>query len=314
MMLRRTALAFALVLAPAVASAQVSDADRATARALAQQGQDALDKKDFATALDRFGRASAIVRAPTLALGQARAQVGLGRLVAAQETYQRVLRDGVPPRSPPPFVKAVADAQRELEALEPRIPSVVINVNGAPSPRVTLDGVLVPAAAIGVNRLVDPGTHVVRAEADGFAPSEAPVTVNERGVESVTLSLAPAAGAGGAGGRPAPQGGSTLKTLGFVGLGVGGAALVMGVATGVVAVGKHGTLAKLCPTGHCTNQQSTIDSYHLMTNLSTAGFVVGGVLAAAGVVLVITAPRPEAGQAWLAPVVAPGYAGVQGSF
>jgi hypothetical protein len=111
---RRTVLALALVLIPATASAQVSDADKATARALAQEGQDALDRKDFTTAADRFTRAGEVVHAPTLALGLARAQVGLGKWIAAEETYRRVVRDGVPAGAPPVFAKAVADARREL--------------------------------------------------------------------------------------------------------------------------------------------------------------------------------------------------------
>src|SRR4051812_40044060 len=43
-----------------------SAADRATARTLAQQGFEALRDKDYATAVDRYTRALAIVHAPTL--------------------------------------------------------------------------------------------------------------------------------------------------------------------------------------------------------------------------------------------------------
>jgi hypothetical protein len=78
MLVRCTALAFALLLIPTVAAAQTSDADRVTARGFAQEGQDALDRKDFTTAADRFGRAGELLHAPTLTLGLARAQVGLG--------------------------------------------------------------------------------------------------------------------------------------------------------------------------------------------------------------------------------------------
>src|SRR5262245_12687203 len=128
MILRRSALALALLLIPTVASAQVSDANKAAARALAQQGQDALDEKDFTTAADRFTRAGELLHAPTLALGLARAQVGLGKWVAAQETYLRLLREGVPAHAPPAFVKAMADARKEVDALAPRIPSLTVQL------------------------------------------------------------------------------------------------------------------------------------------------------------------------------------------
>src|SRR5690242_12546885 len=69
-----------------------SDADKATARELGKEGQAALDKKDFKTAEDRFKRAEALFHAPTLALGLARAYTANGKYVAAQETYNRIIR------------------------------------------------------------------------------------------------------------------------------------------------------------------------------------------------------------------------------
>src|SRR4051812_12304383 len=68
-------LASTLLAGPALA--EPSDADRATALTLAQEGREALAKNDFATARDRFARADALVHAPTLLLGLARSQVGL---------------------------------------------------------------------------------------------------------------------------------------------------------------------------------------------------------------------------------------------
>jgi hypothetical protein len=351
--------ALALVLAPADASAQLSDADKASARALAQQGQDALDKRDFATAADRFARAGELVHAPTLVLGLARAQVGLGKWIAAEETYYRLVHEPVPSGAPPAFTKALADARKELAALEARIPSVTIVVKGAPSARVTLDGTPVPGAVLGVPRPVDPGKHAVRAEADGFAPAQAAFTAAEHKNESVTLTLehgpaaapeapppppavaaqkpagappgaaapppiGPAAPAATvdetAGARPpSPQissGGSLRRTLGFVGLGVGGAGLVLGAVTGGLAIPKHNALDATCPDGLCTRSQAdAVGSYHLFTTLSTAGFIAGGVLAATGLVLVLTAPRHAApASAGVAPVIGAGFAGAQGWF
>src|SRR5262245_11425351 len=77
--------------------ARAEDAgSRATARSLAQEGKDAFDRKDYATAEERFTRAGALVHAPTLLVFLARAEVGLGKLVAAAENYRRVLREEVP--------------------------------------------------------------------------------------------------------------------------------------------------------------------------------------------------------------------------
>ena len=325
---RSTVLLFVtLVLSSSPAGAQVSDADRATARTLAQQGQDALEAKDWATAVERFGRADALVHAPTLMLGLARAEVGHGRWVAALEHYSRILREGVGTNAPPAWSKALQDAQKELAALEPRVPTVVIEVKGpASSPgaplaaRVTIDGVLVPTAALGVNRPVDPGLRTLRAEADGFAPVELKLTMAEGKVERVSLQLEIAQAKPVLDGQATPEApssaaGSPLRTAGFVGLGVGGAALIMGAVTGGLALSKHGDLASLCRNGHCTGQQSAIDSYNLMGGLSTGGFIAGGVLAGAGAVLVALAPRGRAsGEARLVPLVGPGFAGARGRF
>lgn len=323
-------LALALVQSPA--AADVSDVDRATARTLTLEGYEALDRKDYATAADRFARADALYHVPTVALGLAHAQVGLGKLVGALATYSRIVREGVPPNAPPAFVKAVEDSRREIEALMQRIPSVIIVVRGASEPKVMLDGVEVPAAALGVKRPVDPGTHVVHVTAAGALPGDANVTILEGKVETVTIELKPApvsqvpvvpaapaqpppAAPPAAPPAEAPSGGSTQKTLGFVAIGLGGAGLGLGAITGGLALSKHSSLIDQCPSGHCkpsqqASLQSDVDSYHTLGALSTAGFIAGGALLGAGVILVLTAPKPK----YVAPVLGLGYAGVEGRF
>jgi hypothetical protein len=307
MIVRRAVLALALALIPAAASAQPSDADKNAARALAEEGQEALDKRDFSTAADRFARAGA--------------QVGQGKWIAAQETYNRLLREGAPAGAPPVFAKALADARRELDALDPRIPGMIITVRGAASPRVTLDGAAVPGAWLGMTHPVDPGRHVVRAEAEGYAPAEATVTAVEHKTETVPFTLVLRAAASPPVAPPLETpppaaGGSTRKTLGFTALGVGGAGLLVGAIVGGVEIGKHSQLANACPGGVCPpSQYGALDSYHGLSNVPVVGLVVGGVLAAAGVVLVVTAPKAVApSEVSVAPVIGPGFAGVQGRF
>src|SRR5688572_30046531 len=87
-----------------------SEADRGQARQLAIEGNEALEKKDYVTAADKFGRADALFHAPTLLLGFARANAGLGKLVVAVEAYRRVVREGAPPDQPT-FVQAVEEAK-----------------------------------------------------------------------------------------------------------------------------------------------------------------------------------------------------------
>ncbi|WP_437738028.1 hypothetical protein [Sorangium sp. So ce1335] len=314
----------ALTCAPA-ALAQVSDADRATARSLAVEGQEALEQKDFTAALDRFSRADAIIHAPTLLLGVARAQVGLGRLIAAHESYSRILREGAPEGSPEPFFEAIAAAQRELDALAPRIPQVLLTVRGPDAVDVTIDGEPVPRAALGVRRPVDPGEHTVRATAAGFAAAEVKLTLAEGARETVTLELAPLAPPPGASpppitrapdAGPVASGGGARTALGIAALGLGGVGLAAGAVGGVLAIGKHGDLSERCPGNRCDpSLQGEIDSYHAMGTLSTIGFVVGAVGVGAGAVLLLTAPRSQRRTGiWITPVIGLGSAGAKGSF
>jgi hypothetical protein len=343
-------LLFATAVAPSVARADVSDGDKATARQLTIDGYEALKKNDYAGAADRFKRADSLYHAPTITLGLARAQAGLGKLVSAQELYSRVVHEPLPSNASTAVTKAVEDARHELEALSPRVPSVIINVKGTDAPKVTLDGIDVPSAALGVKRPVDPGKHVIKATAAGFAPGEATVSLLEGKTESITIELKPGQGTSAppvvvalpvgtpppakpaestpALGDTSPAGpapdhveakGSTQKTLGFVILGVGAAGLLVGGVTGGLALGKHGDIMKSCPEGHCPPDQKAsiqpaIDSYNSMRTISTIGFIAGGALAATGVVLMLTAPKAKTTQAAITPIVGFGFVGANGTF
>ena len=83
------------------------------------------------------------------------------------------------------------------------------------------------------------------------------------------------------------------KTLAFVAFGVGGAGLVVGGITGLLALGKSGDLKDKCGADKnaCpADSQSDIDSYKSMGTISTIGFIVAGVGGATGLVLLLTAP------------------------
>lgn len=297
--LRFGALLLLMLLSVTVpAAAESSAEDKATARELAAEGQAALDAKDFAKAADLFQRAESLFHAPSLLLGVARANTGLGRYVRAREAYNKIIREGLPPDAPEAFVTAKRDAQSEIGAVEAKIGWVTIRVEGTDKAVVTVDDEPVPAAALGVKRAVDPGEHVVKASAEGFTPAEQRVSVQsaQEPVE-VVLTLEPGEGGGEGSGAAGAEGGSgsLLQTIGFVGIGVGAAGLVVGAITGGLAMGKHGSLEDACPEGQCpSSEQGTLDSYHTLGTVSTVGFIAGGVLAAAGLVLVLVAPSDEA--------------------
>jgi len=314
-----TALVVCLGASTGVSSAWAqSAADKATARALAEEAQDALEAKDYKKALDRYARANALYPAPTLALGFTRAQVGMGQLVAASENYNRIIRDGTSGGAPAAFKKAVTDAKKELRALEKRIPKAVIVVKGPEANttiEVKLDGEAFPVAALGVKRPVDPGSHELTASAPGFANGKKAFTVAEGKTVNVELVLSESS-AGGAvvapvdGGADSPaqpeqppdqpddDGGNTWMTpVGFVALGLGGAGLALGAVTGGLAISERGELTENCDGNDCSSERDSLDNFRLMGTLSTVGFIAGGVLAATGVTLLILAPSSDGGGA-----------------
>jgi hypothetical protein len=324
-----------------------SDGDRATARSLGTDGQQALESKDYKTAEDRFRRADSLVHAPTLMLGLARALAGQGKYVEAQETYNRIVREGLPPTASGTFKRALADATKEVDTVSPKIGGATISVHGpsgadVPSAKVVLDGSPVSNASLDVRRSIDPGPHVLQVSADGFKPAELRFVVAEGGSadEPVTLEAEPSASSP-LGAPPATQlpatapgsetpvsssGGGARAVLPWVAFGIGAAGLGVGAVTGFIAMGKHSDLLNgghCFPDGTCDKAaQSDIDSYHTVGAISTVGFVVGGIGVVGGVVLLLTRPKaehvapaapPQAGL-HVVPVVGLGSIGATGRF
>jgi hypothetical protein len=108
---------------------------------------------------------------------------------------------------------------------------------------------------------------------------------------------------------------STRKTLAWVGIGVGAAGLVVGGIAAGLASGKKSSIDgdPNCQGNHCAPSESDlVNSYDQLRTVSSIGFIAGGVLAATGVTLLLTAPRQSQVGAglWLGI----GSAGIAGKF
>jgi hypothetical protein len=331
--MRRSLLVLALSVASGLCASSAlgqTDDEKNTARDFGKQGQDALDHGDAKTAEDRFHRAVQIfdnakaMVPPTLLLGYARGAAKNNHFIAAEETYNRIIRAGLPPGAPTPFVKALEDAKREIDSVSPHIAHATISVGGCENPSVTLDGAALPSVVLGAKKPVDPGTHEVKATAPGCKAAAASFTVGDGAETTSSLTLeknpdvqitttppptttpttttsAPTTNVAvtTTPGADTSSGGSGLRTAGFVTLSVGGAALILGAITGGIAIGQHSTLANECPGGNCpatsgTNDNGSLDSYHTTGAISTVGFIAGGVIAVVGLVMVLVAPSKGA--------------------
>ena len=147
-----------------------NETDKTAARDLAKAGKRDFDAGHLEDAEQKFRRAYAIARVPTLAVWTARVLVKRGRLVEASDYYRQA--DRLEPNDlwiGNAQGRAQADAKRELAALEPRIPKVRVQVQGAPSGEVELsiDDVKEEREWVELDLPVDPGRHRIVGKLNG---------------------------------------------------------------------------------------------------------------------------------------------------
>ncbi len=324
-----------------------SAGDVALARSLAAEGIQLADQGNCAAAIDKLQRAETLYHAPTILGRLGECQVATGKVVAGSENLQRVVRESLPAKPPKAFIDAQARAQKVLDSALGKVAKLRIHVD-MPSgikPIVKVDGESISLAALDVDRPADPGSHHVEASAPGYRAAATDTTLREGGTGAVTLKLEIDPGAGavapvpgamsaseppgqvGAVGTLPPAGAETKgssKTMAYVLLGVGGAGLVVGSIFGVVALGKKTSLDNACGNdkNHCPlSAQGDIDSIHSAATGSTIGFVVGGLSAGVGAILLLTAKPATTGaapehpaRASIQPFIGPRSLGLTGTF
>jgi hypothetical protein len=310
------------------------DASRAAARKLGYDGVEAFQAGQFAAASQKLEKAFAVLRVPSLGVWSARALVKQDKLIEAADRYVEVVRLPLGAGDLAVQKQAQLDAQSELEETQRLTPSLVIHVEGAAETdvRIQVDGSPLASQLVGEASPLNPGHHQVVGDWAEKRVSVA-VTLAPREQKQITLKFSgqasPGATAAPVAGGAEPNGGDTAstgsrqpradtvarpsqsqarRTLAWVALGAGGAGLALGAVTGAFAMSKRSSLDENpgCADDHvCPRELSeSVNSLNTMRTVSTVGFVAGGVLAGAGVVLMLTAPkRREAPSAslWMSP-------------
>jgi hypothetical protein len=175
-----------------------SDEQRAAARSLATEGATAFDQGRYQDAVDLFGRAETLLHAPPHLLFLARSHAKLGQLVKAREAYMKIVKEALPPNAPPAFRNAQASANEELRAIEPRIASLTVKLEGdkgATDVAVLVDGTPINLVLVGVAQPIDPGQHRIEAGATGLRAEAQSVTLGDGERKSIVLSLKAVPGA-----------------------------------------------------------------------------------------------------------------------
>lgn len=328
MMPRLSSLAMlaALGLSAGVARAQPT----AAAESLFQRGHELFEAKRYAEACPLFAESYRLDPVSGALLALASCHDAEGKLASAWSEYlevaARASREGRADRA--------AAAKERAAALEPRLARLALSAGpelGAMGVVVRRDGVVV-TAGFGVAVPVDPGEHAVEVTAPGRAPFSARVSLREGETRLVAVpALAPLPseprGPRQPPDGPKPEGpaepsaSSPLRTVGFVAALAGVATAGVGGYFGVRAISKNreSTDSGNCRGNVCNAAGKVIREEALAAgNVSTVLFVVGGVLAGGGLVLVLTSGAPSRGRpsVALAPAWSPDGAGasLRGTF
>ncbi|MEZ4296723.1 MAG: PEGA domain-containing protein [Polyangiaceae bacterium] len=298
------------------------------ARELAREGWKALDEGKYAEALEKVTKAEGLYHAPIHLLLLGNAQVGLGRLADAIETFERLAAEPLPADAPKAFREAQETGRKRVKELIARVPSLLVEIANteAVGATVTIDGK--PAALNGIAVRLNPGEHTVAAEAAGYETASQKVTLPEKGgvvrlpivlvkkaseggppssgsatgAASASAGAAGGAGAGATGAASAGAGAgggtpdSASRVASYVVLGAAGVGLAVGAATGGLSLSMTNELKDVCPGNLCPpSERGKLDAASTLAAASTASFVVGGVAAAAGLVLLVVDLRSGGG-------------------
>ncbi|MGH7281530.1 MAG: hypothetical protein ACRELY_08415 [Polyangiaceae bacterium] len=198
-----------------------------------------------------------------------------------------------------------AYANEHAKNLEPLLSHLVVNVapaNQTAGLIVKRNGEVVDAATFGVAVPVDPGKVTIEASAPDHTSWTQDVDVAEKGsvtIEVPALVLAPVQPKPILDQPPQETKSSWQKPVGMIGVGVGAAVVVTGAVFGLVASSKwSNAFTEGCTHDNnvCTTQQGYDDSHSANTfaTLSNVFIISGVVVAGAGAVLWITAPKDHA--------------------
>lgn len=225
-------------------------------------------------------------------------------------------------------------ARTQREALARHVPGLRLELppHAPPSTVVELDGRTLAPTALGSLLPLDPGKHLIRAQAPGGPVFERSLALDKGEEKTVTLEVTapplpppspPASGNSAAAGvaspvqistPPAPttrdEGASGRRLAIYLAGGLGLAGFAVGGVTGALAMERKGVVDRNCAGTACNHEGKTAaDTMKALGLASTIGFGVGLAGAGAAAVLILTEPRaqnPGASRGtWIAASVAP---------
>jgi hypothetical protein len=283
-------LALALLALPVAAHAAPTEGER-----LFREGRAAMTDKDYDTACARFAESQRKEPAPGTSLNLGECEERRLHLIAARDAFTSAAASFTAPDK-----KAYASGR--AEALDKRIPKVVVRVSGAPKGVVVRAGDRVVEPGVEVR--LDPGEVVFTVEAPASRTKKVPVTLKESHVIA-EIELGPVDMDGTASGKakpeppviapPPPSGSNGTRTLAWTLAGVGLASLVVGGVTGFMTLDRASTVKEHCDGDLACDPEGTsaASSGQTLSLVSTITVIVGVLGVGAGGVLLLTTPAKK---------------------
>jgi hypothetical protein len=308
-------VALATLMSSALPSRALAQAeDQAGARALFTDGKRLMKAGKYAEACPKLEAAQKLYSSAGILLNLGDCYEKMGRTASAWTRFGEAA--SVATRSN--RADDADEARRRQEALEPALVRLVIRVSSpVPGLVVTRDGVTLDEAIWGTTLPVDPGDHLVRAEAPGYEPWSTSVSITRRG-DTVTVKV-PKLSATAVVEKPQPErlpvepdkpaphasGGGHGLALGML---IGGA--VVGLAGGGLMLYERQVSKTANPTDY--------DAAQTPWKLGLIAAIAGGAAGAAGIVLLLVGTGNGESHdgstttAWIAP--GPGGVQIGGTF
>jgi hypothetical protein len=286
-------------------------------------GRKALKQGDVKGALALF-QASLVLNTTTgTLLNIAYCEEKLGLLASASKHYKAALQ------LLPEMDESVPIAKARMAAIEPRIPTLRIQVDkrAPPTTTVRLGEQELAAYSLDTDMRLDPGKYAITASAAGHTTKRYEVVLAESQKDTLTvaplpatsgvISAAPATSGAATAPSPAPPS-SPLRTASFVTLGLAGIAVITGAMTGGVAIAKRQELGEKCPGNGPRECDPTLRPLQadgaVLGDISTAMFVIAGTAAAGGTVMLLAASRSSRPKPAVGLSVGPGALLIRGRF
>ena len=269
---------------PAIALAlfgvtSVAHADE-SAESLFAQATEARAKGDYATACPKFAESQRLEPAPGTLLNLADCETRAGSIVSAREHFG-LAATGFPRNDP-----RRAFALEQAAALEKRFAHLTLRLAPSAGPASVRKGsAIVDSSMLGTAVPTDPGDVVIVVSARGRLDRTYPLHLADGESMDRTVDVGPPEPVAEAKPRT-----SVRRTIGIVVGSVGLASLAVGAVTGVLAIGKASTVKDHCgPDNLCDAEGfAAASDGNVLSPLSTATFIAGGVLLATGTVLFLT--------------------------